>query len=108
MRITKNLTRKKMQSGISSLKEACEKAPKTTGFYILSKEEEKLIIKVAKNSLREEFISLYNGFHLKGDIETKVYENRENIIAEWFEEYNLEDAEEYVKKANETDEFKWM
>lgn len=108
MRISKELGRKKMQTGVSTLKEACEDTPRTTGFYTLLMDGKKLLIKVAEKSLREEFITLYNGFHLDGDVETKIYENRDNITVDWSEEHDLKDAEIYVKKVKETEEFEWM
>lgn len=109
MRITSDYKKNKMKSGQSSLKEASENAPRTKGFYTLLMDDEKLIMKVAENGLREEFIKLYNGFHLEGlDSDIKVYENRDKIIVDWVEEYSLEDAKEYVEKVVSTEEFKWM
>ncbi len=108
MRITGDYKKNKMQSGTSTLREASEEAPKTPGFYTIILQTEKVYMGVAESGLREEFIRLYNGFHLDAETASvKIYENRDNIVVDWVEEYSLENAKEYVDKVVATEQFAW-
>ena len=108
MRIAPDIKKSKMQSGKQTLKEASEKAPRTTGYFTLLVNDEKVYIAVAEEGLREEFIKLYNGFHIEGDTDTKIYENRSDIIADWMEEHSLDKAREVVEEAKKAEKFSWM
>lgn len=108
MRITGDYKKNKMQSGTSTLREATENAPTTTGFYTIILETEKVYMGVAEKGLRQEFIELYNGFHLDGETASvKIYENRDNIVVDWAEEYSVENAKEYVEKVVSTEQLAW-